>query len=918
MSTPDSARTPANANAVPVYQAYMNPILGVLRSAGRPLLNEELDERVSEVLGLGPEVVAIPHDPAKPERSEVSYRLAWALTYLKKAGLLIDLRPGLWALTDEGRACGDVDARSLVANLVRSFRGEQAGRAHDSVELAPASQGVPESLATRGVLARLREAHQQMLVAGDVPSRERVEQQLLRFREAFGPEVLARLDGEALLAKLHARESRDSLVFWLEFENDAELERQLGGIGGGTALKFGLYRAAGSEAWMTGKSRGLEVLSTDQAIACARVQRDQLVRGAELLETYARDPMRRDFAALQAEMERVAPDLVDAAWAHKYFSLIVPAVIGSVHGLELQRYLLIKLLRTPRGGRYQNAGLFLEVAAALGVSPGELGATLRRSHGSPHAYWCIGTTENGNSEWGRMRDGNFAGVGWAALGDLGSVACDEASKAQLRELMQRHYAGPAGTVTSAAHQVFAFVARARERDLVLAMDGLTVRGIGRIRGDYCYRPGNGAFAHRREVEWLSTEEWRLPIVEGLRRAVHLLGENPANLIQVEARLLGASRSRAASVRPSRAPEPRPLPALEERLARIQATLHRKRQAILHGPPGTGKTYWADRAVRELSARSWFGTTYEALPPERRLLLEKEGAIELCTFHPAYGYEDFLEGYRPSAGERDVALVLRDGLFKRLCQRASKHPKRDYFLVIDEINRGDVPRIFGELLTVLEHDKRGRAITLALSGEPLSVPSNVFLVGTMNTADRSAAALDAALRRRFGFIELSPDSALLGDAIVAGLPLGAWLDALNQRILRHRTPQVGRDTRRLQIGHSFLMLNGSVVRDVARLAEVLREEIMPLLEEYCDFAALEQILGPALVRRADQRIDEALFAPARHGELIEALRSAFPELATMPRAVAAEIAAANELDVDDDEAEPRSEESEELASSVRGA
>ena len=917
MSTPVPEHAPANASAVPVYQAYMNPILGVLRSAGRPLLNEELDERVIALLRLAPEVVAIPHDAAKPERSEVSYRLAWARAYLKKAGLLVDPRLGLWALTEEGRRCGDVDARSLVADLVRSFRGENAGRAHDSVELAPSDHPGPESLAARGVLARLREAHQGLRLAADLPPRDEIEQQRRRFREEHGPEVLARLDGDALLAKMHGRGNRDSLVYWLEFENDAALGMQFGGIGGGTALKFGLYQAADSGAWMTGTSRGLEVLSAEQAAACARVQRDQLLRGVELLEAYARDPIRRDFAALQAEMARVAPDLVDASWAHKYFSLIVPAVIGSVHPLEHQRYLLIKLLRTPGAGRYQNAGLFLEVAAALGVSAGELGATLRRHFGSPHGYWCIETTDGGQSEWARMRDGNFVGVGWPALGDLASTAYDRASKGHVRELMQRHYAGPAGVVTSAAHQVFAFVTRAKERDLVLAMEGVTVRGIGRIQGDYFYRAGNGGFAHRRAVEWLSTEDWRLPVAEGLRRSFHRLGDHPANLIQAEARLLGGSRSRAVSMRPSRAPGPSALPALDERIARIRAVLQRKRQAILYGPPGTGKTYWADRAVRELSARSWFGTTYDALPSERRLILEKEGAVELCTFHPAYGYEDFIEGYRPAPRERDVGLVLRDGVFKRLCQRASKQPKRDYFLVIDEINRGDVARIFGELLTLLEQDRRGRAVTLPLSGEPLSVPPNVLLVGTMNEANGSTA-LDAALRRRFGFIELLPDSAALGNVIVDGLPLGAWLDALNQRILRYVARHAGRDVRHFQIGHSCLMLNGAVVRDVARLAEVLREDIIPLLEGYCsqDLAVLEQILGPALVRRADRRVNDTLFAPARHGELMEALCAAFPELATAPPAIAAELASDAELERDDEESDGGSEVIEEAASSVR--
>jgi len=121
-----------------------------------------------------------------------------------------------------------------------------------------------------------------------------------------------------------------------------------------------------------------------------------------------------------------------------------------------------------------------------------------------------------------------------------------------------------------------------------------------------------------------------------------------------------------------------------------------------------------------------------------------------------------------------------------------------------INRGDIPRIFGELLTILEKDKRTNRIVLPVSQEIFTIPRNVFVIGTMNTADRSISLLDAALRRRFGFIEMMPDGTVLRDSVVAGIPLRAWFDALNTRIREH----VGRDARNLQIGHSYLMQGGS--------------------------------------------------------------------------------------------------------------
>ena len=248
------------------------------------------------------------------------------------------------------------------------------------------------------------------------------------------------------------------------------------------------------------------------------------------------------------------------------------------------------------------------------------------------------------------------------------------------------------------------------------------------------------FTNRRPVEWLLASDWKLPEKEGLLTTFVKLNKSPRNIVEIEGRLLG--RERAPKPAPSIAPAsvkataPSPPPSLTGIPARVQAVLHRKRQVILYGPPGTGKTYWAERSARELAARSWYSAGWDQLDNAKQTALGQGGAIEVCAFHPAYGYEDFLEGYRPSVTEGALAFELRDGVFKRLCERARANAQRGFYLIVDEINRGDIPRIFGELLTVLEKDKREKAVTLPLSGTSFSVPDNVFLLGTMNPADRS--------------------------------------------------------------------------------------------------------------------------------------------------------------------------------------
>ena len=209
-----------------------------------------------------------------------------------------------------------------------------------------------------------------------------------------------------------------------------------------------------------------------------------------------------------------------------------------------------------------------------------------------------------------------------------------------------------------------------------------------------------------------------------------------------------------------------------------------------------------------------------------------GPLTRVTFHPSYTYEDFIEGFRPDAGGAGgLSLALEDGVFKRVCRAAQANPGRPYLLLIDEINRGNVAKIMGELLTLLERDKRGLTLTLPQSKETFSVPLNVFLLGTMNTADRSIKLLDAALRRRFAFLECMPDSELLHGAEVGDLALDDFLDGLNQRIARF-------EGREKQVGHSYLLVDGQPVDEVEEFAARFREEILAvaagvLLRRVCD-------------------------------------------------------------------------------------
>lgn len=748
----------------------------------------------------------------------------------------------------------------------------------------------------------LRTFHESLLKRGELMTKERLSECYALFRERFGPERLKSLDGEVLLNTMHAHGNQDSLVYWLEFKSDAEFPtRQFGSIAGGSALKFGLYRSKDSGEWMAGHPSNQVTLSLADAITIARKHRDQLIAAVDVIQSLPSGADDQAYLALQNKLDEVAPDVCRLAWGHKYVSLLFPDKLDDFHAEYFQRHNLIKLLELPPSetGLYVSAGRFVSFANQMSWPMNHLTAVLNERNGTPIKYWRIGTKlgEGGDAQdvWADMEAGDYAAIGWPKLGDLSNVLAGDNVKESIAEMLTKAYPDLVANVRSRkAGEIRNFATDMAENDVVLAADGEWILAIGLVKGPYRFEPTQPEDApQRRQVEWHATPKWKLPVIEGLRTTVWKLKKDLRNFVAVERQLLEPSLpvSPAPVVpTPTQAKPIRKTVRLEGVVpGKLQAILERKGQAILYGPPGTGKTYWGKQTALDLSAIGAFGCLYADLTAGQKVTVNgagsNSGLLRCCTFHPAFGYEDFIEGYRPqkSTGGQ-LVFEKRDGIFKTLCRDAAASDKK-FVLLIDEINRGDIPRIFGELLTLLEKNKRGQEVILPLSGDKFSVPANVLVIGTMNTADRSIALLDTALRRRFGFVELMPDSSSLAGAIAGeAIPLGQWLDALNSRIREH----IGKDARNLQIGHAYLMDdNGKPVTDFAKFSRIIAEDIIPLLEEYCyeDYRALTEILGGAMVDGERQRVREELFLPARRQDLIQALLAPTPELSTTTEAVA---------------------------------
>lgn len=338
------------------------------------------------------------------------------------------------------------------------------------------------------------------------------------------------------------------------------------------------------------------------------------------------------------------------------------------------------------------------------------------------------------------------------------------------------------------------------------------------------------------IEFRKIEEFKVPVTWAELRSVPALAHCEP-LISNQGSLFAVTADEYDTIRAiiderNLGPQPPKCPAFtkadaldglfmkESRLDEILARLRRKKAIILQGPPGVGKTFIARRLAFALMGER----------DDRR--------VTMVQFHPSYGYEDFVQGYRPTRS----GLERRDGVFYQFARLARNDPKRDWFFIIDEINRGNLAKIFGELLMLIEADKRGpnHAIPLTYSeqaDETFHLPSNLHFIGTMNTADRSLAMVDYALRRRFAFVTLNPefdspdfDAWLTGRGATAALivRIRDRIGVLNEVIERERDLGPG-----FRVGHSFFCPPADHLPDDAWYREVIEGEIQPLLEEYFD-------------------------------------------------------------------------------------
>lgn len=424
-------------------------------------------------------------------------------------------------------------------------------------------------------------------------------------------------------------------------------------------------------------------------------------------------------------------------------------------------------------------------------------------------YWIYSPGDN-VSMWDEFYKFGIMGIGWDDVTDLKEFS----SKEEIKEYMKKVY-DPSYSYKNNAHCLWQFANEIKVGDVIFVKKGMhKIIGKGIVTSDYIYDTSRSTYKHIRKVDWQNKGEWEHPGQAVMKTLTNISAypDYVQKLLALFAEDISEEVSEQKEIK-------YPLYSKDDFLNEVYMDedtyntltelLEAKYNVILQGAPGVGKTFAAKRLAYSIMGQ------------------KDTSRVAMVQFHQSYSYEDFIQGYRPSKD----GFELENGTFYKFCKEAEEDNERPYFFIIDEINRGNLSKILGELMMLIEKDKRGEKIKLLYSNEWFTVPQNVRIIGMMNTADRSLALMDYALRRRFAFFDFAPafssegfknylaekNSPKLESLITA-------VESLNNTISADESLGDG-----FRIGHSYFCTDGEITDEW--LKSVVEYEVIPLIKEY---------------------------------------------------------------------------------------
>ena len=422
-------------------------------------------------------------------------------------------------------------------------------------------------------------------------------------------------------------------------------------------------------------------------------------------------------------------------------------------------------------------------------------------------YW-IYSPGDGASKWDDFYKRGVMGLGWSEIGDFSQYSSKDEMKTAMKEKID-----PTRPYKNAAHATWQFLQEMKPGDIVFAKKGMhSIIGRGVVTSEYIYDTEDPEFPNIRKVNWTNTGDWEHP-GQAVMKTLTDITSYTDYVAKLNSLIDVNDDEDDVESEETVFPEYTPEKFLEEvymdgdSYDTLVELIRMKRNVI----PGVGKTFAAKRL-----AYSMMGC-------------KDQNRVMMVQFHQSYTYEDFIEGFRPSSTSNN--FEIKKGAFANFCQKAAEDPENEYFFIIDEINRGNLSKIFGELFMLIENDKRGNALQLLYSGDKFSVPPKLYIIGMMNTADRSLAMLDYALRRRFAFFEMKPGFESEGFRDYKMAFANPKFDSLIDCVEKLNAVIAADDSLGdgFCIGHSYFC-NLSAITDKA-LSNIVEYEMVPLLKEY---------------------------------------------------------------------------------------
>lgn len=650
------------------------------------------------------------------------------------------------------------------------------------------------------------------------------------FCARFAPEKIASFSGRELLTNLFIsdEDNKHSLPYLLEFH--PRMKQVFGSISGGSSFKYGLFYHKQKKCWITGSPAKPIALTEEEAIQKATAIKNDLVKGAEIINKRKNKLIGiSDYESLYDMLHDV--NGIDSVWILKYYQMLFPDILPVFYSKEIQLEVLRFLKCDPsifpfvRMGQIalylKECGIASTVFAQIyyetyqfllpkkdenekpGEAIGDAGIETIR-------YW-IYTPGYGAEMWDSFYSEGIMGIAREYIGDLSTYE----TRTEMQTAMQEK--GEEGrSYTHASLETWQFVHEMKPGDVVFAKRGTHhIIGRGVVVSDYIYDEQRASsYKNIRKVNWTHNGLWEHPGV-AITKVLTDISSYTEYVEKLNALFMDDDDSQDDPVPEypvyTNSDYLQEVYMSESQYTTLTNLLHRKKNIVLQGAPGVGKTYAAKRL-----AYSMMG-----VKDQRRVMM--------VQFHQSYSYEDFIMGFRPAGN----GFELKKGAFYNFCKAAEEDSENDYFFIIDEINRGNISKIFGELFMLIESDKRGIPLLLLYSNERFAVPENVHIIGMMNTADRSLAMLDYALRRRFAFFEMSPgfdtdrfreyQESLENDHFNR---LIHCVKELNEAIRKDDSLGDG-----FCIGHSYFCSFTVESVNQQTLSAIVEYELIPLLKEY---------------------------------------------------------------------------------------